>query len=259
MKKYYLALLLTGLSAIVFTACKKTEPSVYAASPLTTYYMPLAIGKYITYRMDSLTYYYFGQSDTISSYLAKDIVEDSLTDGSGRKAWLVNRYLSDTAGLSPWVPTESYTVTPTGRTIEVLENNLRFIKLKYPMSEGDSWSGNSYLPKNPYQDEFLFSSQTNINPNQWTYVYQHVNQPVTIGNQTYDSASSILEVNDSSGIPIIDTVFASKTYWSETYAKNTGMIQRQTIIWEYQPEPPDGSHPGYKIGFGLNMWIVDHN
>ena len=76
----------------------------------------------------------------------------------------------------------------------------------------------------------------------------------------YDSATTILQIADSTNVPITNVnAFASATYWSETYAKNVGMIYRHTEMWEYQPPTPDGSQSGYKIGFALTMSVVDHN
>src|SRR6201996_1474330 len=115
---------------LAITSCKKTI--TYPARPLTSYFISLQVGKYITYRMDSLNFYYYGQLDTITSYLAKDSVEGTTTDGTGAKVWVVVRYLSDTLGDS-WTPNETYTVAATLATIDVTENNLRFIKLAGPM------------------------------------------------------------------------------------------------------------------------------
>jgi hypothetical protein len=247
---------------VTITSCKKTIS--YPAIPLTDYFITLQVGKYVTYRMDSLNFYYYGQLDTITSYLAKDSVEGTSVDGTGATVWRVTRYLSDTSGDS-WRPTETYTVSPTTQTIDMTENNLRFIKLAWPMDLGFSWTGNTYLPYAPYQDFFLYSSYANLSLGGWNYTYMQVNQPFTVTNGTkYDSTATVLQVNDStnetSSVPIIDpNSFASQTYWSETYAKNIGLIYRHTAMWEYQPPTPDGSQTGYKIGFELTMSVVDHN
>jgi hypothetical protein len=252
-------LIITTVALLVIMSCKKT-PYIYPAPPLTAYFMPLQVGKYITYRMDSLTFYYYGQSDTVTSYLAKDSVEAAVTDNLGRPGWLIVRYLSDTTGTAPWTPTESYLVTATAGDIEVVENNLRFIKLTFPIVENNSWNGNSYLPFNPYQDLFLFSSTENINPGTWNFAYQHVNKPFSVNDKQYDSTATVLEVADSSNVPIFDpSTFASVTYWSEVYAKNIGLIFRRTRLWEYQAPTPDGLQSGYKIGFELTLSMIDHN
>jgi hypothetical protein len=243
---------------VTISSCKKTlRPP---GSPATDYFIRLQVGKYITYRMDSLNFYYYGQNDTITSYLAKDSVEKQTVDNTGATVWLVTRYLSDTTGSS-WVPSMTYVVSPSLSAIDVTENNLRFVKLAFPMYLGFSWTGNSFLPYAPYQDFFTYSDYNNLSLSGWNYIYQQVNQPFTVANGTrFDSASTVVQIADSSNVPItLPTVFATITYWSETFAKNVGMIYRRTEMWEYQPPNPDGSQGGYKIGFGLTMSVVDHN
>src|SRR6266404_8708198 len=107
MKLRPVVLILLSL-VIVVASCKKTNhyPATYPAD----YFLTLQVGKYATYRLDSLNFYYYGQLDTVTSYLAKDSVESSFVDGSGNTAWYVTRYLSDTTG-SNWYPSETYTVT----------------------------------------------------------------------------------------------------------------------------------------------------
>lgn len=243
---------------LTFSSCKKTVH--YSPNPLTSYFAPLQVGKYVTYRMDSLNFYYYGQLDTITSYLAKDSVESATTDNSGRPSWIVVRYLDDTAGAGPWIVNETYLVTPSNGTIEVLENNLRFIKLAFPMNEGFNWTGNTYLPYAPFQDFFDYSDDSHLSLQLWNYTWHNVNKPFQTINQTYDSTATVLQVNDSINVPITDpNSFASRTYWSETYAKNIGMVYRRTELWEYQPPTPNGTQAGYKIGFELTMRMVDHN
>src|SRR5882672_9350714 len=115
MKKLY-PYTLPFVFLFLINACKKTD--TYQSDQLTDY-LQLQVGKYITYRMDSLQYINFGTEDTIVSYLAKDVIEDSVVDNLGRPSWLVIRYLSDTTGTSPWMPNESYLITATRETVEV--------------------------------------------------------------------------------------------------------------------------------------------
>ena len=251
------------LSLMVVTSCKKTvnftKTSSYSGA-LTDFWTPLQVGKYVTYRMDSLNFYFYGQLDTITSYLAKDSIEDTVTDGAGNLSYLVVRYLSDTTG-SNWVTNETYMVTPSTQNIQMVEENLRFIKLAWPISDGFSWGGNDYLPDAPYQDYFQFSDDSHTSLGSWNYAYQNVDQPyATPGGLRFDSTISVLQVNDSVNVPITNAnAFASRTYWWETYAKHVGLVYRHTEMWEYQPPTPDGTQAGYKIGFELTMTVVDHN
>jgi hypothetical protein len=232
--RYYPALILA--IQLIGPGCKKT---VHFTQPsAASYFIPLQVGKEITYRLDSLTFYYYGQLDTITSYLAMDSVETATTDDQGRPSWFITRYLTDTAGINPWSPAESYLVTPTPSDVEMVENNLRFVKLAYPVTTNFSWSGNDYLPYNPYQ----------------------VNAPFTVFNQVYDSTATILLDSNYLNVPIVDPgVPASVAYWTETYARNIGLISRHTAMWEYQPPTQNGTQLGYKIGFEVTLSIINHN
>jgi hypothetical protein len=260
--KLRLGLLIAISLVMVTTSCKKTihytSTSSYSGA-LTDFWMPLQVGKYVTYRLDSLNYYFYGQLDTITSYLAKDSVEDSTIDGAGNVAWLVTRYQSDTTGVN-WAPSETYTVTPSTQKIEMNEQNLRTIKLAFPVDNGFSWTGNTYLSYAPYQDYFQFSDDNHLSLNTWNFTYMDVDNHFTAGATSFDSTITVLQANDSINVPIADpTSFASRTYWWETYAKHVGLVYRHTELWEYQPPTPDGTQQGYKIGFEVTMTLVDHN
>ena len=97
-------------------SCKKTIH--YPAVAPADYFIPLKTGQYAIYRLDSLNFYYYGQLDTVTSYLVKDSVENSFIDGSGNTAWLITRYLSDTMGSS-WYAGETYTATAFQQRLEV--------------------------------------------------------------------------------------------------------------------------------------------
>jgi hypothetical protein len=254
--RYFPALILAVL--LIGTGCKKTTtiPQVTAAS----YFMPLQVGKEITYRLDSLTFYYYGQLDTTTSYLAMDSVEMATTDNQGRPSWLITRYITDTAGINPWSPSETYMVTPTSSDVEMVENNLRFEKLAYPVTANFAWGGNDYLPYNPYQDFFSFSYDSHINLAAWTYDYEQVNNPFAVFSQTYNNTATVLLDSNYLNVPIVDpTIPASVAYWTETYARNIGLIYRHTAMWEYQPPTQNGTQLGYKIGFEVTLSIINHN
>jgi hypothetical protein len=69
--------------------------------------------------MDSLKYVNVGSQDTLISYHAKEVVEDSITDNQGRPSYRVVRYLNDTTESSGWTGTIAYMVTPLKGSVEV--------------------------------------------------------------------------------------------------------------------------------------------
>lgn len=261
MKNIRLAGAVSLLTLITTISCKRTLYHHPDDSP-PSYYLPLKVGKYAIYKLDSLNYYYYGQLDTLTHYLAKDSVEGSFVDDLGHTSWIVSRYLSPATGPTVWTTSATNVVTPSSRSLELSENNLRFIKLGYPMKEGLTWSGNSYIPDKPFKDIFEFTAPSNVNLNEWEYTYHDVNQPFTIGGKNYDSTLTILQEDDSNNVDghiIIDTAFAYRTYWSEIYAKNVGLVYRHTVMWEYQPPVPRTSQAGYKIGFEVTFTLLEHN
>jgi hypothetical protein len=250
------ALSLIVLFALLVICCKKQEANVSTAQ--LSEYMPLQPGKYIRYRLDSMRFIDFGQRDTTISYDAKDVVEGEVTDNLGRPTFRVVRYLRDLSSTDEedYQASLVYFVTPTRESIELQENNLKFIKLRLPVTENFTWHGNSYLPATPYFQIYQFSNDEDIAD--WDYTYMNVNQPFSVNDITYDSAVSVLQVADSSNVPIeFPEGLAYRNYWIETYAKNIGLVYKEVVMWEYQP--PNSGNPGYKSGFGLRMSIVDHN
>ena len=54
------------ISALFFSACKKSS-EVFQTAAISDYY-PLAVGKYVTYTLDSTVFINFGQAKVIRSY-----------------------------------------------------------------------------------------------------------------------------------------------------------------------------------------------
>lgn len=250
------AITLVFLSVLALYACKKQDTSINKGQ--LTEYLPLQPGKYIHYRLDSMRFVDFGQRDTIVSYDARDVIDGELTDNLGRTTYRVIRYLRDisSTNVEDYIAKLTYFVTPTGESVELQENNLKYQKLRLPVNEGFNWHGNTYLPSTPFYEIYQFSNDEDIQL--WDYTYSYVNEPMTINDVTYDSTVTVQQVADSSNVPIeFPDGLAYKNYWTESYAKNIGLIYREAVMWEYQP--PNAGNPGFRSGFGITLSIIDHN
>lgn len=244
------------IAAFALYACKKQTGTVNTV-PVNEY-MPMQVGKYIHYRLDSMTFIHLGQQDTIVSYDAKDVVEGEITDNTGRPTFRVVRYLRNlnSTNEADYSARLTYFVTPTRDAVELLENSLRYQKLRLPVTDGFNWHGNAFLPTTPFYELYEFSNDEDIDV--WDYTYQDVNQSIQVGDNVYDSTVTVLQVADSSNVPIeFPDGLAYKNYWVEQYAKNIGLIYKEIEMWEYQP--PNSASPGFRSGFGLKMTIIDHN
>ncbi len=247
-------LILLALVSSFFFSCNEKEELV--SEPLSDY-MPLAVGKYITYRIDSLVFPNFGRSTEVHAYQVKHQVEALTNDNIGNPLYKVYRYLRDSAGTQPWQAAGSYFITPLGDQVETAEDNLRVIKLHLPLKSGFSWKGNRYLPTDPFGPIYNFSNDDNMAD--WDFFYDGNAASFSYGGQNYSNVFTVEQVDESFNVPITSPgSYAAQSRSVERYSKSIGMVFRQFEIWEYQPNT-GGSGGPYKTGFGITMWMIDHN
>lgn len=249
------------LSVLFLSCSEKTEQ--FESEPLSAY-VPLETGKYITYRVDSLVFTNFGRNTEIHKYQVKHVVDEQITDNLGRPGYRVFRYIRDSAeALSwteaqPWLQLDAYYIILAGDQVELIEDNLRVIKLHLPVREGFSWKGNTHLAADPYMTLFgLFSNDDNMAD--WNFTYYAFDPYLNYANQEYTDVWTVEQEDFSSNVPITDpTGYASKSRSVEKYSRGIGLVYRELELWEYQPNT-GGTGGGYKTGFGITQWMIDHN
>lgn len=249
MIKYFIGI---SILALLFVSCKK-ENDNFTTESLNDYF-PLQVGKYITYDLDSTVFTNFNETIIIRHYQAKYQVEAETTDNIGRKGFIIYRYLRSDS-TQTWSIDNVFTAYNTGKSIEFIEDNLRFIKLMMPIKKGGYWKGNSYLPTYPYP---MYQSTGSDFTEDWDYIYDSIGVPITINSTTITNTLKVAEVNDTHGDPTLQpNEYAYRTFSVEKYGKGIGLIYREMFLWEYQP-PYVVISPGY-TGFGVKMSIIDHN
>src|SRR5450631_4287001 len=239
--------LFTLVFLILFAgSCNKSNPLI---TDTPADYYPMHVGNYIIYRMDSLKYINVGSQDTIISYLAKEVVDDSITDNLGRLSYRVIRYLSDTTGASGWTPSIAYMVTPLPGSVEVVENNLRFIKLVTPVQDGITWLGNAYIDTKSDDSQVPYMDG-------WNYIYSSTGMPFNVLAGTIPITVTVKEADEVSGLG--DNSYTQTDYSAEVYGKNIGCIYKKFLYSVYQS--PNVEYPqGATIGYGLTFNMVSHN
>jgi len=246
MRGRFCSICTTTLLILIMFSCNKSNPLI---TDTPADYYPMHVGNYIIYRMDSLKFVNVGSQDSVISYLAKEVVEDSITDNLGRPSFRVVRYLSDTNGISEWTPSIAYMVTPLKGSVEVVENNLRFIKMVTPVQDWISWRGNAYIDTKsdnslvPYMDG-------------WDYTYANTGQPYTVLAGTIPETVTVNEVDAVTGSATGS--YTQTIYSAEIYGKNIGLIYKRFLYSVYQS--PNVEYPnGVTIGYGLTFNMVSHN
>lgn len=252
MKNYFLLLL--SFSFFLLLGCKK-EMEALSTEPLSDY-LPVTKGKYITYRLDSSIFTNFGTAIEVHSYQEKNVVDTLLTDNLGRPSYRVYRFLGDTAATPTWKAAGTYYVTLAKQSIEVIENNLRSVKLSLPIRENFSWEGNGFYPQSPYKDVYTFTVDDGIQD--WRYTYTNLNGTFSYKGQTLNNVVTVRQANDSVNVPITPfTPYASVKRAVEKYAKGIGLVEQDFALWEYQFDAARGT--GFKTGFGVKRTMIDHN
>lgn len=212
----------TMILCVVTVACNEKENLSFP--PLTAYY-PLQVGKTFTYRLDSILPFNFGTSLTTKYYLAKDSIESQFSDAQGRPSYRIWRFVRDTLATQPWRYTSTYvaTIDNNQKWIEYVDNNLRFVALRQPITEGFSWKGNSFIDTRSGGSPVQFMDD-------WNYTYQDIDQPYTVKKGKFDSTISVLQVDEVSPPGPFNPCFYQQTNYSkEVYAKGVGLIYKEFL------------------------------
>lgn len=247
MKKFTLLTLMAAAMLLTITACKKSDTPNY---PDATEYYPMAVGKYITYKLDSTNYIGYTTTPTITTYYIKDVVEAIITDNLNRKSYRVVRYIKDSLNEASWRNNNTFMVTPLDKSVEYVENNLRFIRMQSPITDGFEWPGTSYIAGNGGNPSVQFFAG-------WRYHYENIGKPFTVFTTNVANTITVNQADDVGGFPSDPAAYSDKNYGVEVFGQGIGLIYKEFLHWSYQP--PSGATPGYRSGYGVKLGMIDHN
>ena len=236
--------------ALLFSACKK-ETEEYPSAAISDY-MPLETGKYIIYQLDSVRY---GQTLTPikTSYQVKYLVDSLIKDNLGRPAYRIYRFIRKTAS-DPWMEEATYLAINTTNSLEFVENNLRFIKLKLPVLQDYTWKGNSFINTTTDNSAFDFRYLDG-----WEYAYDSLDASLDLGAISVENTIKVAQRDDVVGNPGDPNSYSEINHAVEYYAKGIGMVYKRFLHSEYQP-PTNGSD-GYfsEATKGATFTMIEHN
>ena len=222
-------------------------------------YFPLEIGQTSFYQLDSIIFdpATFGtRIDTFSWQLREQIV-DTLRDGSGELLYVIERAQRKSDSLS-WnldaVWTASRTETQAFRT----EDNLRFMKMSFPLEEGSTWNGNIFI------DESLVISvagETIELFKGWENRILTLNENLNLGDLNFEEVCTI-ELADNENL-------IEYRYGIEQYAKGIGLIYKELWVLDTQCQVCCNSdfascetlawQEKAEAGFILRQQLIDQN
>lgn len=194
------------LILITFSGCKRTEEE----QPNTGYnYVPLEVGHYIIYEVDSIVYNDFNGDTLHYHYQIKELIESTYADNAGRPTQRLERYIryyNDSVSIDslPWTIARVWNMTRTNTDLERMEENQRYVRLRFPPRDGLSWDGNIY--------NALGS---------WEYTCTDVDVPFSSAPLQWDSTLQVIQKDETNLI--------NRRYYAERYARNVGLIEKQII------------------------------
>ncbi|MBL7774148.1 MAG: hypothetical protein JNM95_14890 [Chitinophagaceae bacterium] len=201
-------------------------------------YFPTELGHFVEYQVDSFLFNDFTKKVDTFKYEIKDVITDTFTDNENRLSHIVTRYKRYSSSEA-WTENLVYYVTKTPYRVEVVEQNLRFIKLVFPVKENVKWYGNSYIPTK-LNSELAWLDQ-------WYYKYDRISLPFTSGILIFNDGLVVNENDYSKGNPeLYPDEYAAKIFAKEAYAKGVGLVYREIENWDYQATTTKYRH-GFKI------------
>jgi hypothetical protein len=199
MKKLLLLLSLPFL--LVLNSCKEDE--TIQVPPVYFNYVPTNIGNTITYDVDSTYYNEFDSSVAVFHFQIMERIDSTYIDNQGRPTQRIERFKRDSVS-GPWYPVSTWNSTLTTARFERVENNMRYVKLGFPISSSTTWNGNAYNTLG-YEE----------------YYYDTYHEPFSIATFSFDSVSTVIQVDDNNLI--------HRKYGEEKYANHVGKIYKEFI------------------------------
>jgi hypothetical protein len=194
----------TGRNIMILLSSCSDDEQVITTDPGYAYF-PVEIGTFVSYRVDSI-YHDQPQADVIGihdtiSYFLKEVIDSEFEDAEGESSLRLERFKKQNMD-DEWVLSDVWFAKRSSNNAEKVEENRRYVKLGFPISEFSTWDGNALN-----------------NLEEWTYEYDSLelertfNEFVFPNTITVQQRDFLTEVNDE--------------YAYEIYAEDVGLIYRK--------------------------------
>jgi len=212
LKKLFICFAL--LTGILLLGCKEEIEEVNIDYGYD--YFPTTIGSSLIYQVDSTIYDDFQDTVFTISYEVKEEIIATTAGLEGNPTYTIAHYERADAGIS-WdnVTPRIWYMSVSDNTAERTEENLRFIKMVFPVREGQQWAGNEHIDTN---DERLTVFAD------WEYEYLSVDEPYALETLNFDTTVTVFQQDFST--------LKDKVFGQEVYAKGIGLVYREFMDLE---------------------------
>ncbi|MCF0071848.1 hypothetical protein LZD49_15330 [Dyadobacter sp. CY261] len=200
---FYPSLIVLFASCAALVSCEKdtTDPvDVYA-------YYPLRVGYYQVFEVNEEVYSTGQTAPVVKKWQERDEVEKVISDSAGVITYLISRSARNSTA-DYWQKTKEYTVQKYPDKLLTSIDNQTIFSLVFPVDTRTKWNGNMY---NDLDKE--------------EYYYEDVNQPIKIGDRSFNQSLTVIERNDTSII--------NKYKGVKIYGNGVGLLSDEQTDFEF--------------------------
>lgn len=217
---------------IMFWACNtdEVEPDT---ERLGANFFPLTVGLYNIYEVENIDYKITGEVVT-TNFQRKAAVVDSFKNQAGSISYIVHYSERETAS-DPWEFLTAWTARKDGNQAVLVEENVPFIKISFPIEDGKIWNGNALnaLDSNLYEMDSLFSRY------------------ITPAQDTIASTLTVIQGDNQDFTVELDRRF-------EIYGLNIGLVYKEDISLEYCTDTDCLGQQQIESGHEYRQYLIDY-
>lgn len=206
--KYFLNILVVVVSVAVLS-CDSSDNE----TPRNNNFFPLKTGVYQIYDVKEIIYT-LGDPDTFR-YELKTVVVDSFENSNGGHTYVIHRSKKP-EGAWAWTYLDSWSAVNDGSELIVNEENIPYLKLKFPASLGKTWDGN------------IYNNITNPSSNQHVDIYKiaETGKSLQLGDVSLGEYIRVEQEDNQEFIVYFDKR-------NEIYAVDVGLVYREIEQLQY--------------------------
>ena len=219
MQKTIKHLIIIATFLMLISCGSKTEP--YIINDDSYLYLPLKLNSEWTYQVDSTIFDNKGAVINDISRIVTEKIIDKFIDETGTDNYLVEQNIYNGQNL---IHSKLFTYISDDNKIIKSEDNLKFIKLIFPVKNGSYWDGNELFDSD---NTIIYIAGEPIKMyDLWNYRYAEIDGQFTVNGVLYDDVVTVLQTDTENSI--------EKRYSEEKFAKGKGLIYKKMTILNTQ-------------------------
>ncbi len=206
---------------LAWVACSTEEVDIPLNNNSAPYF-PMYIGLTNTYQIDEVIFLNEGLVRDMLSYQLQERVVDEFIDDTGQQVYVIDRFKRNSE-QDAWIYDLSWQAFIGNNQAVRIENNRKFIKMQFPLTEGLEWNGNAFfdasapvLVGNEHIDYYKY----------WKSRIDRMNYTEVIGTTSYDQVIAITLADEENRLELRKGM--------EKYAEGIGLVYKELQILDTQ-------------------------